>query len=80
MAAIHDVRPHGPLKTVVATAVASMEAAKIVGREADEAAILTVQENFGAVGEFFQDFRQVGDEEVIRILNQPQAGARPIKK
>jgi putative phosphoribosyl transferase len=77
MAAIRELRHQGPLKVVVATAAAPPEVMETLGREADEVVALTIQSDFGAVGEFFQDFSQVSDEEVIRILKAQSGSAKP---
>lgn len=71
MAAIREVRRQGPLKVVVAAAAAPPEAVEALRKEADEVVILTIQSDFGAVGEFFEDFRQVSDQEVLQALSQP---------
>ncbi len=68
MAAIRDIRHKGPLKVVVASPVAPPEAVNIIRQEADELVILTVQTDFAMVSEFFEDFRQVSDEEVLKNL------------
>ncbi len=68
MAGIRDLRRQGPLKVVVAAPVAPPEAVNIIRQEADEVVILTVQTDFAVISEFFEDFRQVSDEEVKRCL------------
>jgi len=70
LAAIRNLRRRGPLRVVVAAAVAPPEVMEKLGREADELAVLAVESEFGAVGEFFEDFRQVTDEEVIQALGK----------
>lgn len=68
MGAIHEVRKGKPAKVVVAAAVASEEAAERLEQAADEVVLLDQPKVFGAVGQFFQDFSQVTDEEAIRLL------------
>jgi predicted phosphoribosyltransferase len=68
MAAIRQARHQGPLKIIVATAAIPPDVMETLGHEADRVVALTVRSDFGAVGEFFEDFSQVTDEEVIRIL------------
>jgi putative phosphoribosyl transferase len=53
---------------VVAVPVASREAYQRVSAEADEVIALEVPRCFMAVGEWYQDFRQVEDAEVRRLL------------
>jgi predicted phosphoribosyltransferase len=38
--------------------------------EADRIVCLTTPEPFGAVGNFYRDFRPTGDEEVIALLDR----------
>jgi len=68
LAAIHEVRLHQVKKLIVATPVASKESAKRIKSLVDDFVVLSVPEPFYAVGQFFSDFSQVSDEEVIEIL------------
>lgn len=70
LAALLELRHQAPRRIVVATAVIPPEVAERLHREAHEVAALTVTSEFGAIGEFFQDFRQVTDEEVVEMLKQ----------
>jgi tRNA nucleotidyltransferase (CCA-adding enzyme) len=45
-----------------------METVLKLKREADEVVVMHAPVHFLAVGEFFQDFRQVSDEEVVEVL------------
>lgn len=72
LAAIRAVRHEGPLKVIVAAAVAPPDTVETIRREADDVVVLAMEAEFGAVGEFFEDFRQVTDEEVVEILKQQQ--------
>ena len=76
LAAIREVRHQGPLKVVVATAAAPPDVVENLRREADEVAALAVEADFGAVGEFFENFSQVTDEEVVRILKEGRSRPR----
>lgn len=53
-----------------ATAVASPNAVEQIAVEADEVVCVKVPEFFDAVGQFFQDFSQVSDAQVVAILLQ----------
>lgn len=64
------VRHHLPKKIIVATPVASGEAVRKLKRKADEVVCLYVPEDFMAVGQFYYDFSEVTDEEVIHFLNE----------
>ena len=70
VAALRAVRTQKPSKLMAATAVASREALQTVRGLADEVVCLKVPEIFYAVGQFFLEFPQVSDEEVIAILKQ----------
>lgn len=69
LSAINEVKVFQPQKIILAAAVASIDAAQKLSAEVDELVILDSPENFYAVGQFFEDFSQVSDEEVIDILN-----------
>jgi predicted phosphoribosyltransferase len=57
-----------PSKLVLAVPVAPTESLKELRGEADEIICLEDYEDFGAIGLFYSDFRQVSDTEVIEIL------------
>jgi predicted phosphoribosyltransferase/dienelactone hydrolase len=67
-AAIHGARRRGAARVVVAAPVAAAEAAEMLRREADEIVCLSTPEHLIAVSAWYQDFRQLGDDEVIEVL------------
>jgi len=69
-AALRLVRSRGPARLVAAAAVAPPPAAARLMREADEVVVLATPEPFVAVGAFFDDFRQVSDDEVVELLER----------
>jgi len=69
-AALRALRGRKPKKLVGAVAVASPDAARAMLRECDSMVCLNVPAEFYAVGQFFDDFDQVSDEEVIALLKQ----------
>ena len=69
-AALRAIRRSKPKRLVGAVAVASPSAARAMGREADDIVCLEVPAEFYAVGQFFEDFSQVSDEEVAAILQK----------
>jgi predicted phosphoribosyltransferase len=71
LSAIHQVRRQHPKKIIVASAIAPPDVVRKLEREADEVVVLRVEMNFGAVGELFEDFSQVSDDEVIECLQRP---------
>jgi predicted phosphoribosyltransferase len=72
-AALRAVRRSKPKKLIGAVAVASPSAARAMSREADDIVCLNVPAEFYAVGQFFNDFSQVSDEEVAEILQKKEA-------
>ena len=68
IAALHSLRQHGPARLICAVPVASPEALTLVRPLADEVVCLQAPANFQAVGQFYEDFGQVEDEQVIALL------------
>ena len=71
-AALRAIRHGKPKELIAAVAVASPGAARAMAREADAIVCLEVPAEFYAVGEFFEDFSQVSDEEVAAILQKKE--------
>ena len=71
-AAVEAVRAAGAATVVVAVPVASLEAQTSLQRLADAVFSLFLPGQFRAVGSYYRDFRQVRDDDVVRLL-----GARP---
>jgi predicted phosphoribosyltransferase len=72
-AALRAVRARKPKKLVGAVAVASAQAARAMRQEADAMVCLKVPVEFYAVGQFFREFEQVTDDDVVRILASKEA-------
>jgi putative phosphoribosyl transferase len=70
IAALHAVRGRKPARLIAATAVAPADTLERVRELADEVACLEVPHAFLAVGQFFKDFDQVEDGEVVEILRR----------
>lgn len=68
IAALHALRARHPRRLVCAVPVASAEALDKVRAHADDVVCLDRPEYFQAVGQFYRDFRQVEDREVIALL------------
>lgn len=75
IAALRAVRTKRPKKLICAVAVASPQALHAMSREADAVVCLTAPVEFFAVGQFFDDFAQVSDEDVVVILQRHKAAA-----
>ena len=69
IAALRAVRDSHPARLIAAAAVAPPETIKLIRNEADEVVCLETPEFFYAVGEFFREFDQVSDEQVIAQLS-----------
>ena len=74
LGAIKSVRAQEPERIVVAVGVASPEAVRKLKDEADEVVCALTASSFQAVGQFYEDFDPVTDEEVIEILQQQPVG------
>jgi predicted phosphoribosyltransferase len=70
LAALHALRQRSPQKLICAVPVAPPETLENVADKADEVVCLTAPENFQAVGQFYADFGQVEDDEVIALLSE----------
>jgi putative phosphoribosyl transferase len=64
----------GAARLVVATPVAPDDTARFLAGQCDEAVFLATPADFGAVGYYYDDFRQVSDEEVVELLERAAAG------
>lgn len=70
-AAIKEVQMKNPAKTVVAVPVTPIDAYEKISKDVDEFVALSVPDYFlGAIGSYYEDFRQVGDDEVIAIMQK----------
>ncbi|HTN94061.1 MAG TPA: phosphoribosyltransferase family protein [Gallionella sp.] len=68
IAALHSLRARSPKKLICAVPVAPPDTLEKVKPYADEVVCLSAPAMFYAVGQFYQSFNQVSDEEVIRLL------------
>jgi len=76
-AVIKALRLKGPKSIVIAVPVAPRDAMQELREEADDVVCLETPEPFFAIGLYYQDFHQIQDEEVIRLL---QVGWPEIEK
>jgi len=80
-AALRGVRQQGPKRVILAVPVGPAETIESLGDEVDEVVCLSTPPMFFGIGEFYSDFHQLADAEVIRLLElarpeQPSAEAR----
>lgn len=69
-AALRAVRRRGPRRLVMAVPVAPQDAIERLRPEVDDVVCLAMPEPFMAIGQFYRDFRQVCDEEVVALLDR----------
>lgn len=67
-AAIRWVRKKHAKKIVVALPVAPKELLSKIAPEVDAFIVLETPDEFSAVGQFYKDFQQISDEEVVELL------------
>lgn len=67
-AAIAVCRERGAARVIVAAGVAPPEVIESLSHEADAAIAVLVPRRFEAVGQWFEDFRQTTDDEVVEAL------------
>ena len=68
ISALHGLREKKPLKLVCAVPVSPPDTLSRIGKLADAVVCLQVPEYFQAVGQFYRNFDQVEDAEVIDVL------------
>jgi predicted phosphoribosyltransferase len=76
MATVQLLRQSNPGKIVIAVPVASESAVAKLTKVVDEVIVEMVPEEFYGVGSFYEDFRQVTDEDVMNYLRQIQAAEK----
>ncbi|MER5202638.1 phosphoribosyltransferase family protein [Streptomyces sp. NPDC002825] len=78
LAACRVVRARGAARIVLAVPVAPRGWTARLGGEADETVSVHAPELFFAIGQFYQDFSQTPDAEVIECLDRNRAGRDPV--
>jgi len=68
-AAMKYVRKLGADRVLVAVPVAPPETVEKIKREADEVICLYTPSDFYAIGQFYDNFEQTTDDEVVKLLN-----------
>ena len=69
-AVVRSAKASGASEIIVAVPVAPRDTAAHFEKIVDEVVVLYIPEIFRAVGEFYSDFHQVSDEQVIEILRE----------
>ena len=73
VAACRVARAHGAVRVILAAPVAPRDVRALLAHDADEVVTLYTPDPFIAVGRFYEDFRQVSDDEVIEVLERTSA-------
>jgi putative phosphoribosyl transferase len=76
IAALQAVKPQNPREVIVAVPVASPDPLREVRRWCDDVVCLLSPEEFWAIGQFYQDFSQVEDEQALDLLRAIVSGSR----
>ncbi|HEX5376321.1 MAG TPA: phosphoribosyltransferase family protein [Solirubrobacterales bacterium] len=74
-AALRAIRRQGPRRLVLAVPVCAPDSAARLGEEVDEVVCLAEPPQFYGVGQWYRDFSQVSDQEVISALGPPRNAA-----
>jgi putative phosphoribosyl transferase len=69
-ATLRSLRSRGAKPLIVAIPVGPPDTINALKREADRVVCLSTPEPFYAIGEFYEDFDQTQDEEVIELLQK----------
>jgi predicted phosphoribosyltransferase len=78
-AALRSVAARKPSALVLAIPVAPPSAAAMLRREVDELVCLETPEDFYAIGTYYDDFRQVSDDDVRRLLAEHRQEAGSVR-
>jgi len=70
LAACQVARAQGAARVVVAVPVAPRAVIPVLSSEADEVACLEAPDRFMAIGQWYDDFSQTSDEEVVALLHR----------
>lgn len=74
IAALHALRDQGPSRLICAVPVAAPDSLARVRPLADDVVCLAAPQGFYAVGQYYDSFGQVEDEDVIATLNTARRG------
>ncbi|MGC3002105.1 phosphoribosyltransferase [Streptomyces sp. G35A] len=76
-AALRSLRRQEPARVVLAAPVCSPQSAELMRTEADEVVCLYEPAGFMAVGQWYEDFEQLTDEDVLTALRGHHGSVRP---
>ncbi|MFL6503762.1 MAG: phosphoribosyltransferase [Nitrososphaera sp.] len=61
-------RKHRPLTLTVAVPVAPAQSVEMLEQESDSVIVLLIPQDFGSVGQFYEEFGPVSDDQVVGIM------------
>ncbi len=70
LCAIRYITKKGPAKIVIAAGVAQKDSIESLKKEADDVIAAEIPETLYAIGEFYENFEQLEDQQVIKILDK----------
>jgi predicted phosphoribosyltransferase len=68
-AAVQAVKQQAPKRVVVAVPVGALDTCRVLGDMADEVICARTPQPFSAVGQWYRDFSQTSDDEVMSLLD-----------
>lgn len=77
IAALQTVKLQKPYEIIVAVPVVSPERVEEIRHWCDDLVYLLAPEEFWAIGQFYEDFSQVDDEQVAALLRQATSASEP---
>jgi len=77
-AAIAALRRKNPMRLILAVPVAPRDTVEMLRSQVDEVVCLDTPDPFYAIGMHYDDFHQVPDEEVVRLMNEAAAAERHV--
>lgn len=79
IATVNSIRKMKPKEIIIAAPVASPSSINKLKSITDEIVCLSIPQNFMGVGQFYYDFSQVEDEEVIHLLKEANTKSNVLK-
>jgi putative phosphoribosyl transferase len=76
--AVNALRDDAPRHITVAAPVASVDAAELLSRIADDCAFVRIPNYLGSVGAWYVDFSPTGDDEVRDLLRRSRSWAADV--
>ena len=80
-AAVQAVKQQSPKRIIVAVPVGALDTCRVLGDMADEVICARTPQPFSAVGQWYRDFSQTSDDEVMSLLGdlqgRPEGEGRP---